>query len=298
MAKKLVTRTEFARMAGVAPASVTKACKSRLLPACDGKRIDAAHPAAVEYMENRARATTPPAAPGLDPLYEDAIEACTAAGRWSANAVSNLLNVGSARGKRIFQQLTAAGLVPERGAPPAEPSPSVATKKPHVRGTAAAKEKRKRTPPPEALAAYAQAAELDGRPGERDDYVFEVPEDIQAFADMTLRELIEKFGTDTRFVDWLKATQTIEAINEKRLKNAVTRGELVNRNLVRVGIIEPIDAAHIKLLTDGAKTIARRASAMTAAGREPEEIEKFVADQISSFIRPVKSKVARALANA
>lgn len=298
MAKKLVSRTEFARMAGVAPASVTKACNNGLKPATDGKRVDVAHPAAVEYLAKHDRAKTPPAAPGLDPLYEEAIEACTEAGRWSALFLRDALTVGSTRATRIFRQLQAAGLVPERGAKPTEPAQPVATKKPHVRGTAAAKEKRKRIPPPEAPAAYARAAELDGRPGERDDYVFEVPGDIQAFADMTLRELIEKFGTDTRFVDWLKATQTIEAINEKRLKNAVSRGELVNRNLVRVGIIEPIDAAHIKLLTDGAKTIARRASAMTAAGREPEEIEKFVADQISSFIRPVKSKVARALSNA
>jgi hypothetical protein len=264
------------------------------MPATDGKRIDAAHPAAVEYIENRDRATTPPAAPGLDPLYEDALAACTEAGRWSANAVSTLLNVGAVRGKRIFEQLRAGGLVPD---PDAAPEPVASPKKPHVRGTAAAREKRKRTPPPEALAAYAQAAEANDTPA-HGEYVYEVPEDIQAFADMTLRELIERFGTDTRFVDWLKATQAIEAINEKRLKNAQTRGELVNRQLVRVGIIEPLDSAHIKLLTDGAKTIARRSTAMHDAGRELEEIEKFVADQISSFIRPVKSKVARALKNA
>lgn len=292
MAKKLVTRTEFARMAGVAPASITKACKSRLLPATDGKRIDAAHPAAAEYIENRDRATTPPAAPGLDPLYEEALAACTEAGNWTAKHLRREFGVGSDRANRIVGQLRAAGLVPDP-----EAVPVASPKKPHVRGTAAARDKRKRTPPPEALAAYAQAAEADEKP-HHGEYVYEVPEDIQAFADMTLRELIERFGTDTRFVDWLKATQAIEAINEKRLKNAQTRGELVNRQLVRVGIIEPLDSAHIKLLTDGAKTIARRSTAMHDAGRELEEIEKFVADQISSFIRPVKSKVARALKNA
>ena len=292
MAKKLVSRTEFARMAGVAPASITKACKARLLPATDGKRIDAAHPAAVEYLENRDRATTPPAAPGLDPLYEDALAACTEAGKWSANFLSGALRVGSARGRRIFSQLSAAGLVPSGDEPPPKPVAS----KPHVRGTAAAKQKRKQGFGGEILQHYAQAEEL-AEPADSSQ-LLEVPEDIQAFADMTLRELIEKFGTDTRFVDWLKATQAIEAINEKRLKNATTRGELVNRQLVRVGIIEPLDAAHIKLLTDGAKTIARRSTAMHDAGRDLEEIEKFVADQNSSFIRPVKAKVARALKNA
>lgn len=289
MAKKLVSRTEFARMAGVAPASVTKACKSRLLPACDGKRIDAAHPAAVEYVENRARATTPPAAPGLDPLYEEAAAACSEAGRWSISHVQRAVRVGFTRASTIFGQLKAAGLVPERGAePPPKPEP-VVSKPPHVRGTAARRQKRKQGMGGEALQQAAPPEEGQ---------ILEVPEDIQAFADMTLRELVEKFGTDVRFVDWLKATQTIEAINEKRLKNAQTRGELVSRSLVKIGIIEPIDAAHIKLLTDGAKTIARRASAMTSAGRELGEIEAFVADQISSFIKPVKSKVARALNNA
>ncbi len=149
----------------------------------------------------------------------------------------------------------------------------------YVRGAAAAKETKKR-----------EAA--------KDDQILEFPADIQSFADMTLRELIDRFGTDARFVDWLSATQKIEAINEKRLKNAATEGELVSRELIRVGIIEPIDACHIKLLTDGAKTIARRATAMHSAEKPLEDIEKFVKDQITSFIRPVKAKVARALKNA
>jgi membrane carboxypeptidase/penicillin-binding protein len=172
--------------------------------------------------------------------------------------------------------MAASGLVPEKGetiviTPPPE-------KIVHVRGTAAAKETRKR-----------EAVD--------DDVVIEIPDNIQAFADMTLRDLIEKFGTDTRFVDWLSATQKIEAINEKRLKNATTEGTLVSRTLVRTGIIEPIDACHIKLLTDGAKTIARRVTAMHSAKRPLDDIEKFVAEQITSFIRPVKAKVSKALKN-
>ena len=87
----------------------------------------------------------------------------------------------------------------------------------------------------------------------------------------------------------------IEDINEKRLKNAQTKGELVSRELVKLGVIDPIDAAHIKLLTDGAKTIARRVTAMHDAGRPLDDVEKFVKNQITSFIRPIKAKVARAL---
>ena len=130
-----------------------------------------------------------------------------------------------------------------------------------------------------------------------EDMLHDIPEDIRAFADMSLRDLVDRFGTDVAFVDWLKATKSIEDINEKRLKNAMTRGELVSRHLMKIGVIEPIDEAHIKLLTDGARTIALRVHTMTAAGKSVEDCEKFVADQMTSFIRPIKAKITRTLKN-
>lgn len=130
------------------------------------------------------------------------------------------------------------------------------------------------------------------------DTVVQVPDDIAEFLDWPLVELVNKFGTDSRFLDWLKATKEIENVNEKRLKNALTKGQLVHRDLVRRGILEPIDAAHRKLLTDGSKTIARRLASMRDAGAEVEELERFVADQVSSFIKPVKNKTAKVLTSA
>ena len=153
---------------------------------------------------------------------------------------------------------------------------------PHVSGTAAAKATKKK-------------ASLDAL--NNGDTIHEIPEDIRDFADMTLRELIQRFGTDQAFLDWLNATKRIEDINEKRLKNAATQGELVSRALVKTGIIDPIESAHLKLLTDGAKTIARRATAMHDAGRKLGDIENFVLDQVSSFIRPMKAKIKRAFKN-
>jgi hypothetical protein len=122
-----------------------------------------------------------------------------------------------------------------------------------------------------------------------------VPLDITEFWDMTLKDIVHIYGTDTRFCDWLRASKDIEAINEKRLKNARTQSMLVSRHLVKIGIIDPIDAAHIRILTAGAKTIAVRLHAMSQAGRSVEDLEAFVVDQISSFIRPIKDKVRRAL---
>ena len=115
---------------------------------------------------------------------------------------------------------------------------------------------------------------------------------------MTLRELLERFGTDTAFVDWLSATQKIEAINEKRLKNAQTKGTLISRDLVKVGVIDTFNSAHLRLLKDGAKSIAAGVISKNSSGAELSEVEAYVSDILGSFIKPIKNKIARVLKNA
>jgi len=125
----------------------------------------------------------------------------------------------------------------------------------------------------------------------------ELPEHIAQYADLTLRQIIDKFGTDYAFLDYLRALKEIEVVNEKRIKNAKAEGELVSRELVKRGIIDPIDSALTNLLTDGAKTIAKRATAMHDAGKDIAEVEAFIKDTISSHVRPMKAKVTRAYDN-
>lgn len=125
----------------------------------------------------------------------------------------------------------------------------------------------------------------------------DVPDNMQDFADMTIREVVTKFGTDYRMVDYLRALKEIETIDERRIKSAKMRGELVHRDLVFKGVLEPIDSAHRKMITDGAKTIARRSVAMVGAGKDADDLEKFIAEQISSFIKPAKARIKRALEN-
>ena len=277
MVKKLVSRAEFARLAGVSAAAVTKACASGLKGACSGKRIDASHGVAVAYLQSKADAQTPPPATGVDPRYEEAVEFCRGADSYTVSGLQRALRLAYPRARAVVDMMKAAGLVPAKGEPPPVIVPPRT-----VKGHAAQTQTKKS----EALHSLESGSTLH-----------QVPEEIEKFSDMTLREIIERFGSDYAFVDWLKAMKSIEDINEKRLKNAQTRGELVNRKLIKVGVIDPINSVHIKLLTDGAKTIARRSTAMHDSGRPLEDIEKFVAEQITSFIRPVKSKVARALRN-
>ncbi len=280
MVKKLVNKSEFARLAGVSAAAVTKAAKGPLLAAMDGKRVDAAHPLAVEYLAKQDRAQALPAATGLDPLYEQAVEHCEGTGRYTASSLQRGLKIGYARATQILGTMTAAGVTSPQKSAAMAPSAPLQPKPRPISGQQAAKEARKREPPTP------------------QDQIFEVPEDIQAFADMTLRELIDRFGTEGRFVDWLNATQKIEAINEKRLKNATTKGTLISRDLVKFGVIDTFNAAHLRLMKDGAKSIAAGVVSKHSSGAELSEVEAFVSDILGSFIKPIKSKITRVLKDA
>lgn len=125
-----------------------------------------------------------------------------------------------------------------------------------------------------------------------------VPENVAAYADMTLRDLIAKFGTDARFLDWLKALKAIEEIRDKRIRNAEREGELIPRVLVQSHVVGAFEAAHINMLTDGAKTIAAQLSAMAKADTSPDECEQFVSDTLSKMIRAAKGKATRVLKHA
>lgn len=224
MVKELVHKSKFAVLAGVTPAAVSKACKNGLAPAVAGKRIDAAHPAAVAYLARHTGSAPPPASTKKKPT-KPALRA--------------------------------------KGKPPDEKSAVV----------------KKSQPVPVDIDAPKQ------------------PWEVPALLDTTLRDIIARYGSTTGFVDWLTSMKLIESITGIRLKNAETEGKLVSRKLVKDGIIDPIDAAHRRLLTDGAKTMAVRSKALLDSGRPLEDVEEFFRDQIASFIKPVKARVRRTLQN-
>ncbi|MEG1884826.1 MAG: hypothetical protein RR182_00960 [Alistipes sp.] len=267
----LVTRSEFAKIAGVSGAAVTKATKETLRPCLDGLLIDADHAAARAYVEKMAIRKTPATVEGIDPRFEEALASCREFTKWHATHIKDSLGVGTDRARKIFQQIQAAGLVGTE----AREEKIFEKPAPHIRGTAARKQ--------------AQINNDDG------DLEVIIPENIAKYAHMPLIEIIEKFGTAARFKDWLSALKEISAIEERNIKIAQQKGKLVSRELVRTQIVEQIDSAHIKLLRDGSRTIATRACSMHGSGEDITEITKIVADLISSFIKPVKVRVARAL---
>ena len=216
----IMTKAEFARVVGVTKGAITVAVtrgSKALAAAAVGDRIDASHPAAIQYIEKHLYRHT-----GAEPPpHHDT----------GGLAKNNAMKAG-----------------------PADTIDPMALK--------------------------------------------QIPEDIRALIDMPLRALVAIFGTDRRFVDWLKAIKDIEEIQGRRLKSAKEEGVLVARRLVEVGVIDPIDTAHRQLMTDGAKTISVRLRAMADAGRTQQECEDFVREQIGSFVKPLKKKMAKAIGDA
>lgn len=225
MTKKLLSRSAFARLCGVSPAAVTKACKTgKLTGAMVNDRIDANHPEAVAYRN------TPRDAP----------------------------NRGSHRSE----------LPPADDASTPDPAPPLAPSLPAL--------------PP-------------GTPDFAGEPPAEPGTDIGAYADLTLRELVDKFGTERSFKDWLEALKKIEDIREKRLNNEEYQKSLISRELVKTHVFGSLEAANRRLLTDTPKTLARRLYALAKAGAPIEEAETLIRDNVSSHLDAARAHVVNVL---
>lgn len=309
--KKLISRSDFARLAQVSPPSVTEACASTLAAACEGKRIDRAHPDAVAYLQKqhehrRNGGKMPP-----DELTGQVLEFIAETGRNNVTALRSHFGIGYKRAKRIMDAINSGEALEglKNTAPPPEsvattrkapPPPPLQLPEPALEAPpehAPAPETRQPPPKPLTGAALAKRMRQSVTTPIDTEGLFVVPDDLADFLDYSLRDLIERFGTGLRFNDWLNATQKIEQINEKRLKNAATKGALISRHLVQTGVVDVFNQAHLRLLKDGAKSIAAGAISKHASGVELAEVEAFVSDILGSFIKPVKNKILRSLKN-
>lgn len=228
---RLETRSQLARLAGVSPSAITKACKGPLADACVGRRVDLEHPSVVAYLKSKGVVLTAPTE-----------------------------TVGS------------------KAKTPTQPRPRRQAKKASSAGSARSGKEEPAGTSAESIA--------DG------------DEDPEHFLDMTLRELVDRFGTKTAFRDWLVARKTIADIREKDLKNDETEGRLISRELVRTHIFGAIDAVNRRLLGDSPKTIARRLYALAKDDAPVEDAEAAVRDMISSNLKKVAADAARVLRNA
>lgn len=121
--------------------------------------------------------------------------------------------------------------------------------------------------------------------------------DVEKYADWTLRQIADVFGTVTAFKDWLDARKKQVSIREKELKNWESEGLLISREAVRTHVFGHIEGVNRRLLQDVPITIVRRVYALARSDTPPEDAERLVREILGSELRPVKEKAARALRN-
>lgn len=288
---RVITITQLAEEAGVAISSASS-WLHRHPAAKVGDRVDMDHPEAKKYMRDRrkkqeAERIRKEADPD-HPRYADAVKLCHERGRCTVRLLEKELpGVGRATAKIIVDQIKRNGL--KFGG----------KKAPRGLGRITSPANYKRGPTARVSADMpVKATPPEQPPGPTQAPDPQIPPEIEAYADMTLRDLIGRYGTVAVFNDWLNALSKIESITEKRVKNEATAGKLISRDLVRQTIIVPIDTAFGQILTDGAKAIAVEVGAMAKGDASDQEIERAVEKVVASFIRPAKAKIKRGIENA
>ena len=119
--------------------------------------------------------------------------------------------------------------------------------------------------------------------------------EIGAYADMTIREIVHRYGTERSFKDWLEAHKKIEDVEEKRIKNEEMRGALISRDLVRRTIFSAWEDSNRRLLTDVPRTLVARMYGAALSDVPKEESEKVVKEIISGVLRQIKDVAVQTL---
>lgn len=272
-----VNRAEFARLCGVSRMAVTKQCRTRLRDALVGDGIDPDHPAAAAYRAQKRGATSPSL--GVSDTASDIATRCpppTAAAEPGPPPPADPTPPRSP---------TAEPALPPPSPPtPPTPKPSVSVSPPPP--SAAEELGLEAWPPPPPAAAP--------RPSPPVPNVWDRV-DVEQYADWTLRQIADQFGTVIAFKDWLDARKKQVQIREKELRNSEIEGTLISREAVRTHLFSHIDETNRRLLQDVPKTIARRVYALARSDTPVEDAERLVREILSSELRPVKERVARTL---
>lgn len=269
----LVSRSAFAKLAGVSAPSITKAIQKGnkpLAPAVVRKQINPDHPAAIAYIESKRKTDGSDNGKKPEPQKIEQPES------------------DSAGQKEIADKPDEVKTTPLSEIPP-EPKPQPKQKKAVYHKSS--------------LSAKIQDMVLQVQSTDSENEQFEIiralvhktmldylPPDIRKISNMPLDEIITIFGTDADFNKWLESTKKIEDIYEKRIKNKKAIGELIDKDLVIKGLISPLDGVFNSLLTDGAKRIVKRLRSMYMQDKSDEDCEVEAQSVISKFIKPIKSK--------
>ena len=258
----LVTRTEFARLVGVRKATVFAACKPgrALAPAYSGEgregRVDAQHLAAIAYADKHAG--KPKATEGPKGQGRRGPPTAAEASRLEREAWE--LRAAELTGKRTARKITSRLEAQRAGLEPDGPVEVEV----------------------EALTRF-DAMEHD------------LPDHIKAVLDWTVRKVVRRYGNVPAFESVLKSVKLISSIDETRTKTEQRRGNLVDRDFVKVHVMGAIADSLERLLQDTPRAVAAATRELIESNATDEEVEEKVHDLIASQIRGMKARALKGI---
>lgn len=118
---------------------------------------------------------------------------------------------------------------------------------------------------------------------------------VDDLATLTLREIIEKFGSIDGFKRFVESERIMldNGLKEQKLNKA--RGELIDLDLVKRVVIDSFDAAFIMLVTDIPTRITQQVIAVVKTGGPDvaPDIERIYRDSTSTILKNLKTKIAK-----
>jgi hypothetical protein len=268
----LISKSEFARVAGVSAAAIGKAVKKQLVPALVRKDIDTNHPVAIEYVkiQEEKRSVKPAGDSKASKKEPDQKAAVKKKVNSKADSKSKSVDVGD-DSEQISVDVQVKSVVTGDGFSIDDMLQNAIQQETNVDKF-------------EVVRSFVHKVMVN-----------HLPDDIRDMADMTLNQLIDMFGRDVDFVIWLKATKEIELVSERRIKNARSLGELVDKDIVKKGLIAPLDGVFRSLLTDGSATLEKEIRNFHDLKKTPEECRLQIEEIIGRFISPAKSRIERSV---
>ena len=120
-------------------------------------------------------------------------------------------------------------------------------------------------------------------------------DDLRKMLRMPFGDVIRKFGTDHKMLNWLKSYKELVNIHAAELKNDEAEKLLVRRELVEVAMISYLENMQSTLLVDSPSTIYNEVKSSIEVGESKAEAEARIQTVLSKVLKLGVSKVEKAL---
>lgn len=125
-----------------------------------------------------------------------------------------------------------------------------------------------------------------------------LPPEIRKAMDMTLRDVIDRYGMIDAFAKLLTAAEKIENIHAKRLDSDKKTGELTSRKFVEDHMFGLVEQVFQRLLTDLPATLSYKVHGQCSTGAAVETIQETIRAGVTVELRNIKTDMKKLLKKA